>query len=202
MRIQGVSRAVFFLILVGLGFAAPGKAVPRSLLVPGWGERGLGFHSRANLFHAVELGLWTLAGATYLNANHADEDIRFLAARYAGVEKVDGKSDSYLDQLASYDNLGEYNATMLRNRQPEKLLSAEAGMAWDWVDAEQRQRFKDRKLERYRWRQSFTYTLGAVALNHLISAMDALVLERNQTHLSLHSTASKDGLVLEIQRKF
>jgi len=196
---------VVSLLLIGLAVGGLGQTrhpVIKSLILPGWGERSLDARNRGLLFTGTEVALWSLAGLSQLSASHADRDIRYLAAEYAGVSDVDSKSDSFLDQVAQYSSMGEYNAEMLRNRRPERVYSPELGQDWDWESTERQSDFKSRKLERYQWRQRISYALGAVALNHMVSAMDALYLERTQASLNLSPTPDLQGAVLNLTLNF
>lgn len=81
--------------------------------------------------------------------------------------------------------MDEYNEQMLRNRQRDRIYSAENGEYWNWESNAKRIEYFDIKTQRYLWRQRLTYSFGAIALNHLVSTMDALFLKRRAASLTV-----------------
>jgi hypothetical protein len=179
----------------------PKAPVLKSALLPGWGEHAFDKRSRGYVFNGIEAALWVFAGVAYGTAVSHENDLFFFATEYGQISDPQDKSDIFLDRVSKYDSMDEYNAQMLRNRQWDRIYSAENGQFWEWQSTEKRGEYFDLKTQRYRWRQRVTYAFGAIALNHLVSTMDALYLKRS--HLTLHVQPqvgeSNAGLQLQIR---
>ncbi len=174
----------------------------QSLILPGWGERSLDSRARGLLFSGTETGILIFTGLSWLAAEQFDNDMRHFAAEHAGVIDIDSKDDKFLDRLADYDNMIEYNEQMLRNRRNKELYSASQNESWDWETNEYRLEYQDIKLDRYRWSKFVEFSLGAIALNHLISAMDALYLERTGANLQVQPTLSPGTTGIRLSLNF
>ena len=160
-------------------------SVLKSTLIPGWGEHSYNQHKRGYLFNGIEAALWIIAGVASSTANNHENDLYYYAAEYGQITDPQNKSDVFLDRVSKYESMHAYNEQMLRNRQWDRVYSAENGYYWEWESDETRGEFFDIKTERYLWRQRLTYTFGAIALNHLVSTMDALYLKRLNSGLSV-----------------
>lgn len=159
--------------------------VLKSALIPGWGEHELGSSKRGFLFNGIEAGLWIAAGLAYTTANAHEDDMFYFASQYGEISNPQSKGDIFLDRVSKYDNMDEYNEQMLRNRQWDRIYRKEDGNYWNWESDEKRDEYFDIKTQRYLWRQRVTYTFGAITLNHLVSAMDALYLHRQSMAISV-----------------
>jgi hypothetical protein len=172
-----------------LGNASDGvlskPSVLKSTLIPGWGEHSYQAHSKGYLFNGIEAALWIFAGMASSSANSQENDLYYFAAKYGQITDPQKKSDVFLDRVSKYESMDAYNEQMLRNRQWDRLYSADNGYYWNWESDERREEYFDIKTERYLWRQRLTYTFGAIALNHLVSTMDALYLKRLHTTMTV-----------------
>ena len=164
-------------------YSQPGSPMLKSLLVPGWGQHSYNSPSRGYLFNGIEAALWVFAGMAYTSAISHENDLYYFAAEYGQISDPQQKSDVFLDRVSKYDSMDEYNEQMLRNRQWDRVYSAENGEYWLWESEEKRTDYFDIKTQRYLWRQRLTYSFGAIALNHLVSTLDALYLKRSQVAL-------------------
>lgn len=164
----------------------PRYAVLKSALIPGWGEHTLGSKERGFVFNGIEAGLWILVGLTTTNANAYEDDLFQFATEFGQISNPQSKGDIFLDRVSKYDNMDEYNEQMLRNRQWDRLYRKEDGNYWDWESDEKREAYFDIKTDRYLWRQRVTYTFGAITLNHLVSTMDALYLQRQSIGVAFY----------------
>lgn len=160
-------------------------SVIKSTLIPGWGEHSFNAHTRGFLFNGVEAALWIFAGIAASNARSHENDLYYFATEYGQITDPQSKSDVFFDRVSKYESMEAYNEQMLRNRRWDRLYSAENGYYWKWQSTDDRGEFFDIKTERYLWRQRLTYTFGAIALNHLVSTMDALYLKRLNTSMTV-----------------
>lgn len=182
--------ASILIILPISGTAAEGflskPSVLKSALIPGWGEHTYQAHTRGYLFNGIEAALWIFAGLASSSATSHENDLYYFASKYGQISNPQNKSDVFLDRVSKYESMEAYNEQMLRNRQWHRIYSAENGDYWSWESDEKRQEYFDIKTERYLWRQRLTYTFGAIALNHLVSTMDALYLKRLHGTMTVH----------------
>lgn len=175
-------------------------SVLRSTLIPGWGEHSYGASTSGYLFNGIEAALWIFAGIASTNATNHENDLYYFATEYGSISNPQRKSDVFLDRVSKYESMDAYNEQMLRNRQWDRIYSAENGFYWKWESEEKQDEYFRIKTQRYLWRQRLTYTFGGIALNHLVSTMDALFLSRKNTSVSLQPEIgdSSAGLRLKI----
>ena len=174
----------------------------RQMLLPGWGEHDLGVSKRGYLFNGIEAGLWVIAGVALTTANAHEDDLFYFAVEYGQITDPQSKGDIFMDRVSKYDNMDEYNEQMLRNRQWDRIYRREDGNYWDWESDEKRDEFFDIKTQRYLWRQRVTYTFGAITLNHLVSAMDALYLKRSSISISAQPEFYQNGSGVRLNLTF
>lgn len=175
--------------------------VVKSALLPGWGEHEHQRSQRAYVFNGIETALWLFAGYAYTSIKSYESDMYHYALTHAGVTDPHLKSDAFLSEVADFNSMDAYNEHKLRLRQRKELFSADDGEYWSWDSVEERERFLEIKTQRYDWKQRFTYSFGALALNHLVSAIDALYLKRIESNVSLQPKLGphQTGLRLELR---
>ena len=181
---------------------APAAVILKSALIPGWGEHALRSESRGFLFNGIEAALWIFAGVAYSAAASHENDLFYFATEYGQIQDPQKKSDVFLDRVSKYDSMLEYNEQMLRNRQWDRIYSAENGQFWEWESTARRSEYFDIKTQRYLWRQRLTYSFGMIALNHVVSTMDALYLKRTQFSIGITPQFEQMGAGLQLQLKF
>ncbi len=143
----------------------------RSLLIPGWGEYKLGYKKQAAVFLLTDvLMIGTAAGLNYYSGVRTDE-YRDFAETYAGVN-ASGKSDSYWVHISNYDNTLEFNEQKNIDRYFAERYTDEEDF-WDWESDAKRERYDDIRVSAENSDTWFYYTLGGIALNHFISALNA-----------------------------
>ncbi|MCF7796672.1 MAG: hypothetical protein K9N11_06050 [Lentisphaeria bacterium] len=159
-----------------------GKPFLKSLIVPGWGERSLGFSERGNKFIAVEAALWLGYGLMNVMQDRTHDELIQMAVREAAVNPTN-KSDNYYDDVGNYMDLPSYNDQMLRDRNPFLTYPENQGYEWFWTSEADRKKFKDIKFTRNLYSHFALYMLGGITVNHLTSAIDAIWLQRNEMTL-------------------
>lgn len=195
----------FLVICLFLGFSGPvtgqmqsnepitlGKPFFKSLVVPGWGERSLGYTERANKFVALEASIWVGYGLMHVLHDRTHDEMVQMAVNKASVNPS-GKSDSYYDDVGNYRDLSSYNEQMLRDRNPFLTYPENQGYEWSWPSETDRQGFKDVKFKRNLYSHFAGYLLGGITLNHLVSAIDAIWLQKND--MSLQAVPMLNGEV-------
>lgn len=143
----------------------------RSLIVPGWGEYKLGYKKQAAAFLITDFFMiGAAAGLNYYSGVRTDEYIGY-AEMYAGVNSSD-KSDSYWIHISNYDNTLEFNEQRNIDRYFSERYTDEEDF-WDWESDGKRDRYNDIRISAENSETWFYYTLGGIALNHFISALNA-----------------------------
>lgn len=167
-----------------------GKSMLKSLVLPGWGERSIGAAGRGNTFLATEVSLWVGFGLLKAISNRAHDEMISKVVSAAQVNPAD-KSAGYFDDVGNYNSFTDYNDQMLRDRNPYLLYPEGQGYEWNWSSESQRKSFKDIKFKRNLYSQFTVYTLGAITINHVVSAIDAVWLSKSS--LNLHASPISSG---------
>jgi hypothetical protein len=143
----------------------------RSLLVPGWGEYKLGFKKQAAVFFITDMFMiGTAAALNYYSGVRTDE-YKDFAEMYAGVDRS-GKSESYWIHISNYDNTQEFNEQRNIDRYFNERYTDEDDF-WNWESGSRREKYDEIRVSAENADTWFYYTLGGVALNHFVSALNA-----------------------------
>lgn len=147
----------------------------RSAILPGWGETALGNKKRAKIFTLTEVTLWTACLGAYTFSYHQAFEYESFAGEHAGVD-VNGKNHKYWVDIGNYIDLEHHNAEHLRWRIMDELY--DQGDAWVWDSASNMKKFEAMRINSDLLAKRGMDILVAVAVNHIISAIDALYLSR------------------------
>ena len=147
------------------------KYFMRSFLVPGWGEYKLGRKKEAATFFIAELSLIAVAVGFKYYSSIREDDYKDLAVLQAGINPS-GKDDRYWIDIANYDNVEDYNAQRNIDRDYENRYD-DPSDSWDWSSTAVRKDYDDIRISSEDGNTRFYYTIGAIALNHLVSAINA-----------------------------
>ncbi|HNT64574.1 MAG TPA: hypothetical protein PKN04_02205 [bacterium] len=150
-----------------------GKAFFLSLLLPGLGERYVGARLKSELFMAAEAALWLGYFGFSKNYDWRKSDYIAFAAAHAGAD-VQGKENAFFLNMENFDNVHDYNAAKLRQRNLAVYYNNTDTYYWDWDTPENQRRFSDLRVTADRINNRATLTLGVIVANHLISAIDAM----------------------------
>ena len=170
-------RLILTLIISGVlkGESFELNPILKSALIPGWGETVLDNNKRARFFSTIELSLWTTCLATYTFSYHQMLQYQSFAVEHAGVD-VTGKNHKYWVDIGNYIDLEHHNAEHLRWRIMDELY--DQGDAWVWDSASNMKKFEAMRINSDLLAKRGMDILVAVAVNHIISAIDALYLSR------------------------
>lgn len=209
-------RSIRFLLTLSLlmGYSATGMAQVqpnepitigtsffKSLVLPGWGERSLGYTGRANKFAAAEATIWLGYGLLQVLSDRTHDEMIDVAVNSATVNPA-GKSGSYYDDVGNYMDLAAYNDQMLRDRNPYLTYPVNQGYEWFWPSETERKTFKDIKFKRNLYSHFTLYALGAVTINHVVSAFDAIWLQKNGMSLEATPLINSDVQGMALSLKF
>lgn len=149
----------------------------KSALIPGWGQNVQNRAIRARAFRVSEILLWSTFFGTYTFSNNERLNYMSFASEHAGIDPS-GKSHQYWVDIGNYKNIISYNEEHLRFREPENLYMTGTGFDWNWDTENNRKKFEDMRIHSDILTLTGNFLIGAVVLNHIISAIDALYLVR------------------------
>lgn len=154
---------------------SPSKAFFYSLILPGTGEAYVGEEFQSKLFLGLELVGWGLVIANMINVNLRESDYKNLAAQQANVLQQ-GKANQYWIDIAKFDNIYEYNEERRRDRDIDALYPENRYYYWQWDNESNRLGYDAYRIETREIENRRLYYFAAIALNHLVSAINALRL--------------------------
>ena len=151
--------------------------VIQSALIPGWGQKSLQYPDRSRLFTYVETGLLIsiLGSTTY--ANILKKNYIAFAVEHAAISSA-GKNHKYWVDIGNFKTIEDYNDEHLRNREMDDIYDANLRWSWDWDEDSNRNAFEQKRILSDQMKQVATFGAGAIVLNHIVSAIDALYLKR------------------------
>ena len=193
------------------------KAVGLSLLLPGLGERYVGNTGRANVFHAVEAGIWAMWGF-YRIQGELREDRYVEYAEIQGGASPAGDAD-YYEHIGLWISLEEWHDIVRRDARlrfpddPEAQAEFfetnkryDVGEAWEWSNDDVRTEYRQLRSRSERSYRNARLFVGAALFNRFASMIDALALarrhnsrlEEDRAHLRLRVEPryTADGLVI------
>jgi hypothetical protein len=189
---------------------AGGAPFLKSLIIPGWGQYGLGQKNAALAFFGADIIL--LGGALTLQSygKSAEQDYKALAEAHAQVTGDHGHS-FYVD-VGNWMTVEEYNEERLRDRQYDALYTS-AGDAWNWDNVNNRDLMKKTRVKSDRAFNRIYYFAGGMILNHLAAALHAgRVAAGRKAHSNLQQSSglqfgvtpltSSKGLLVSVSRSF
>jgi len=159
----------------GSGRKSPSRAFFSSLILPGTGEAYVGEKTQSKVFLGIEIVAWGLVIANMINVNMRQDDYKNFAVQHAFVERA-GKNDQYWIDIGKYDTIFEYNEQRIRERDIDAIYHENRFWFWSWDNTDNRFSYDANRIETREIEQNRLYFFAAIALNHLISAINALRL--------------------------
>jgi hypothetical protein len=153
------------------------RAFFSSLLIPGLGEAYTGHTGYTQFFLTVETVGWGLFLANNLHVASLEEDYQNYAVQHAGVNRQ-GKDAQYWIDIGKYDDIYEFNEQRRRDRDLAALYGENASNFWRWDTYDNRLYYDWKRIQTRNIENTQTYIIGALVLNHLVSAINALRLAR------------------------
>jgi hypothetical protein len=152
---------------------SPSRAFFYSLLLPGMGEAYVGEEFQSRLFLGLELVGWGFVVANIINVNMRENDYRNYAVEHAQVVWT-AKENQYWIDIAKYDDIFDYNEQRRRDRDLNALYPENALYSWQWDATANRLSYDAYRIETREIENPRLYYFAAIALNHLVSAINAL----------------------------
>lgn len=191
---------------------SPAVAVLYSLLLPGLGEWYAGRSDVGKYSLISEAGLWLTYYSLQRYGSWIRDDARQFAAVHAQAQ-ITGKNNQFFVDLGNFNDTYEYNDKKLIDRTPDRLYDVEKGFYWQWDTDENRKAYRALRVSSEKVFNNSQFVIGAVIVNHIISAVNAARLARNhnadlESELSLWRMESSligvgtipDGIQLKLIR--
>ena len=150
-----------------------GKAFFFSLMLPGMGEAYTGRTGYTRFFLTVETLAWGLLFANQLNINWQTKDFKNYAVQHAGVDPS-GKDKQFWINVGFYSSIYGYNEQMRRDRNVNGIYKENSDYDWYWDNEENRRYYAVKRAETRELEGRAVYFMGAIVLNHLVSAINAM----------------------------
>jgi hypothetical protein len=177
---MGKKTVIIFSLFCTIAFGQNSNGLSpmvKSFLLPGWGEYALEKPNRGRIFILSETALWTsFAGALIVSNNYTDL-FQAYAADYAGVE-TSGKDRQFWVDVGNYESLNGHNEEHLRFRDYDAIYPMNSEWHWEWTSEEKRLQYRDYRVASDTWALGAKFIAGSIVMNHIISAIDALYLQR------------------------
>jgi hypothetical protein len=156
---------------------SPGLAFIYSLFVPGMGQLYAKRFDVGKYFLISEASLWLGYAAFSIYGNWLLDDAYSYAVTHAGISN-DGKDkeDAFYVDIGNYDNYEQYNNYQLAIGQYNKLYLPSNGYYFYWDQVANRRKYREDKLAADRTKNDRIFVIGAILVNHVISAVSAVML--------------------------
>ena len=151
---------------------SPTVAVIYSLLLPGMGELYVGDYGTGKYLTMVDGALMVALISFDRYANWLKDDSRQYAVAHAHTV-IDGKDDQYFSDIGDYQTVYDFNAAVLRNRQPQKMYNSNSGEYWNWDSPANREEYRSIRVSSDDRFNDTRFIVAAMAVNHLVSAINA-----------------------------
>lgn len=155
-----------------------GKAFFFSLLLPGSGEFYVGKKGRGALFLGIEIAAWT---GLLLNDAYADnlrQESYTYAVQHAGISS-EGKDRDYWVNIGNYKDIYAYNEQRRRERLFNELYKENQDNYWNWDSKSNRYNYDSQRIDANTIEEQNVFFWGAIALNHLVSSVHAMIIAKN-----------------------
>jgi hypothetical protein len=151
------------------------RAFFSSLILPGTGEAYVGEKTQSKIFLGIELIAWGLVVANMINVNMHQSDYKNYAVQHASIKRV-GKNDQFWIDIGKYDTIYEYNEQRIRERDLDAIYPENQFWFWNWDNTDSRFFYDSKRIATRESERNRLYFFAAIALNHLVSAINALRL--------------------------
>ena len=152
---------------------SPGLAFLYSLLVPGMGQLYAHRIDVGKYYMISEAALWLGFTSFTIYGNWLRNDAHNYATVHAGIDQ-NGKDDNFFVNISNYNNVYEYNNDQLQNGRYSSLYDPQNGYYFYWDNTADREKYRKDQLAGDRVITDRLFFVGAIIVNHLISAVSAV----------------------------
>jgi len=185
---------------------SPGLAAFASLAVPGLGELYAGRYDVGKYSTIAELSLWAFYAVLEVHSSQVRNDAMNYARIYAGAQTA-GKPDQFYVDMGNFMNTNDYNSAKIYDGDYPSIYnpSTMPSYQWQWQSDADRAKFKDMRIEADQFLNYGRYTVAVIALNHLVSAINAARLAAGvnaSAVTSLDNSTQTTGIYLKLAASF
>jgi len=157
-----------------------GLAIIYSLLLPGMGELYAGSYESGKYFTIADGLFWGALVGFNVYGNWQENNYKEFAKSF-GNANINGKKDKFFADMANYLDIEQYNHAMELNRRFSEVYN-ESTHYWKWRDQTQRKEYRTMWLASENAYNNIRFAIGALILNRLASAINAvrLVVKHNK----------------------
>ena len=153
----------------------PLHPVAKSFLMPGSGERDLGYHKSSKFFMQSEILLFTACYSVFKTSDLIEHEYISYAAKHAGATTpTDGR---YWTDIGNYNTNKDFDYEHLRMRDSKEGQWSDH--PWDWqLDHNKRKKFENMRIKSDKYFLVGKFLVGGVIMNHIISSINTLYILR------------------------
>lgn len=165
------------------------KLIFYSLLVPGLGEYMMGEKDYLKYFLTTEITL-IIGGYSldYYATSVMDDAINY--AKQRGEISGDLTDRQFLIAVGNFNSLSEYNIATAQKRNLREIYKEDEIHHWQWKSKEDRYVFEERRQHSELVAQAIPFVVGAVIINHAVSAFNVLRLMKNYNRTQTETTST------------
>lgn len=152
----------------------PALAILYSMLIPGMGELYANNYESGKYFTITDGILWGIFAGFNIYGHWKENDYKSFAQSKGGVN-LEGKDSDYFATIGIYINIDEYNRKKELSRDFYNVYDPQRDF-WKWSSEEQRKEYRQLWLSSEQAYNNVRFAVGALILNRLISAVNAIRL--------------------------
>ncbi len=171
---QKILFLTFFYFSLCYGYL-PIHPVAKSFLLPGSGERTLGYHKSSKFFIQSEILLLTACFSAFKTSNLIEHKYISYASEHAGATTP--INERYWTDIGNYNSSIDFDYEHLRMRDSKEGQWLDH--PWDWqLDDYKRKKFENMRIKSDKYFLVGKFLIGGVIMNHIISSINALYILR------------------------
>lgn len=149
-------------------------AILYSMLIPGMGELYANNYESGKYFTIADGVLWGVFAGFNIYGKWKENNYKAFAQTKGGVN-LQGKDEDYFTTIGIYISIDEYNRIRELNRDFSNVYDPQA-YYWKWEDENQRKEYRQMWLSSEQAYNNVRFAVGALILNRIISAINAVRL--------------------------
>ena len=186
---QKIFLLAFFCSSLSYG-SFPNNPVAKSFLMPGLGERDLGYYESSKFFMQSEILLFTACYFAFKSSDLIENKYISYAAKHAGATTpID---ERYWTDIGNYNTNNDFDSEHLRMRDSKEGQWSEH--PWDWqFDHNKRKKFENMRIKSDKYFLVGKFLIGGIIINHIVSSINTLYIFRinEENTLSLKPSIQK-----------
>jgi len=165
------------------------KLIFYSMLIPGLGEYMMGEKDYLKYFLTTEITL-IIGGYSldYYSTSVMNDAINY--AKQRGEISGDLTDRQFLIAVGNFNSLSEYNVATAQKRNLREIYKEDEIHHWQWKSKEDRYIFEERRQHSELVSQAIPFVVGAIIINHAVSAFNVLRLMKNYNRTQSETTSS------------